>query len=146
VAAALLAILLIDEIAEHRVVELDAVGPRGQHVDPFLHQHRLGGMEEVLAGGVSAGRVLRRPEPPQKDVGAGQADLDHAVGVPAEEGGAVGDDGPLPLQRGHGSGPEAGAPLDQVGLEASDALVENLEIALAPPLAVAENVDPCRLL
>src|SRR5262249_17285123 len=42
--------------------------------------------------------------------------------------------------------PEPGPAWDEIGLEAFDALVKDLEVALAPPFAVGKNVDAGSLL
>src|SRR5919201_266521 len=90
--------------------------------------------------------VVHHADPRTDDVGAGQADLDGPARLLAQKVVAVGHDRPDPAQRGHRSGPGARAPADQVRSEALDALVEDLEVPLAPPLAVADHVDPGGLL
>src|SRR5207253_2463980 len=109
VAAALFAIFRIDEVAEHRIVELNAVGSRRQDIECFFEQDLLDGAQEVFARRIDRGGMLRRVEATQDDVGAGQTDLDGTLRLTAEKRGTVGRDRTAPAQRRDGSRPQARA-------------------------------------
>ena len=103
-------------------------------------------LHQLLARRVRGPRVLGMPHPPPDDVGRRQGGLDAASGPGPRVADLRRGDLAVVLDRGHDRRVGEAAARVQVGPEAADALGEDLDVALAAPLAVGDLVEPGPLL
>ena len=109
-----------------------------EHADAVAH--------ELLALRVRGPRVLRVPHPAADDVGRRQGGLDAAARPRAHVPDLGSHDLPVVLDRRHDRRVGEPAARIDVGPEAADAVGEDLDVALAAPLAVGDLVDAGPLL
>ena len=136
----------VDEGREPGLVELDRVGAGGAHRLDLPAQDADAVAHELLARRVRGPRVLGMPHPAPDDVGRRQGGLDAAVRPGARVADLRRRDLAVVLDRRHDRRVGEAAARVQVGPEAADALGEDLDVALAAPLAVGDLVEPRPLL